>query len=68
MSPFSVDQEDVVHASGDGDGRTGMDKETGESRSGGTSHPLGHCDDCGEALILRPCLNCAELQQIEAGR
>jgi hypothetical protein len=68
MSPLSVDQRDDMSFSGDCDGRTGIDKEAGESRSGGTGHPLGHCDDCGEALILSPCLTCAELQWIGAGR
>ncbi|WP_336364573.1 hypothetical protein [Halalkalicoccus salilacus] len=38
--------------------------ETGHSGS----HPLGYCDVCGEALIIRPCLNCAELRRIEIGR
>lgn len=30
------------------------------------NHPLGYCDVCGEALIVTPCLNCAELRRIEA--
>lgn len=30
-----------------------------------TTHPRGHCDDCGERLLLTPCPNCGQLEAMD---